>query len=107
MDLNTEKFKPYSKSSNTLVYVHGKSNHPPNIIRNIPESVNGRLSEISSNEAVFTEAVLPCIRMHCTRVDTHKNWSLKNCKEPHPKDVIDRGKSSGSIRRITKMSKAK
>ena len=44
LDLNTEKFKPYSKTSNTPLYVHSKSNHPPNIIRNIPESVNTQLS---------------------------------------------------------------
>ena len=59
LDLNTEKFKPYSKTSNTPLYVHSKSNHPPNIIRNIPESVNRRLSEISSDEAVFNEAATP------------------------------------------------
>ena len=29
LDLNTEKFKPYSKTSNTPLYVHSKSNHPP------------------------------------------------------------------------------
>ena len=39
--------------------MHSKSNHPPNIIRNIPESVNRRLSEISSDEAVFNEAATP------------------------------------------------
>ena len=59
LDLNTEKSKPYSKPSHTPLYVHSKSNHPPNIIRNIPESVNRRLSEISSDEAVFNEAATP------------------------------------------------
>ena len=59
LDLNTEKFKPHSKPSNTPLYVHSKSNHPPNIIKNIPESVNRRLSEISSDEAVFNEAATP------------------------------------------------
>ena len=29
LDLNTEKFKPYPKTSNTPLYVHSKSNHPP------------------------------------------------------------------------------
>ena len=58
-DLNTEKFKPYSKPTSTPIYVHSKSNHPPNIIKNIPESVNRRLSEISSDEDVFKEAAKP------------------------------------------------
>ena len=30
--------------------------HPPNILRNIPESINRRLSDISSDEDVFNEA---------------------------------------------------
>ena len=55
-DLNTEKFKPYTKPTNTSLYVHRKSNHPPNIVRNIPESVNKRLSEISPDEEVFNQA---------------------------------------------------
>ena len=59
LDLNTEKFKPYSKPLNTPLYVHSKSNHPPSIIKNIPESVNRRLSEISSDETVFNEAATP------------------------------------------------
>lgn len=59
LDLNTEKFKPYSKPANTPLYVHSKSNHPPNIIRNIPESINRRLSEISYDEDVFKEAAPP------------------------------------------------
>lgn len=59
LDLNNEKFKPYAKPTNTPLYVHSKSNHPPNIIKNIPESVNRRLSEISSDASVFDEASKP------------------------------------------------
>ena len=36
--------------------MHKQSNHPPNITRNIPESINRRLSSISSNETIFNEA---------------------------------------------------
>ena len=39
--------------------MHSKSNHSPNIIRNIQESINRRLSEISSDEAVFNKAATP------------------------------------------------
>ena len=59
LDMNTEKFKPYAKSTNTPLYLHSKSNHPPSIIKNIPESVNRRLSEISSDAGVFDEAAKP------------------------------------------------
>ena len=59
LDMNTEKFKPYAKAANTPLYVHSKSNHPPSIIKNIPESINRRLSEISSDAGVFDEAAKP------------------------------------------------
>ena len=54
-DLEKETFQPYNKPGNVPQYVHKLSNHPPSIIKNIPESVNRRLSSISSNEQVFNE----------------------------------------------------
>ena len=53
LDLNTGKFKPYSKPSTTPLYVHSQSNHPPNILRNIPVAINRRLSSVSSDHEVF------------------------------------------------------
>ena len=44
LDLNTGKFKPYSKPPTTPLYVHSQSNHPPNILTNIPAAINWRLS---------------------------------------------------------------
>ena len=59
LDLTTEKYKPYSKPATTPLYVHSKSNHTPCIIKNIPEAINKRLSEISSDEEAFKEAAPP------------------------------------------------
>ena len=56
MDLRTGHHKPYMKPNNTPQYVHKESNHPPNIIKNIPEGINKRLSTISSNEDIFNQA---------------------------------------------------
>ena len=55
-DLGEGTFKPYCKPGNTPVYVHKQSNHPPAVIKKIPENVNHRLSSISSNEKMFEEA---------------------------------------------------
>ena len=46
-------FKPYVKPGDTPLYVHADSNHPPGIIKNIPKSINKRLSALSSNEEMF------------------------------------------------------
>ena len=55
LDLRTATFQPYVKTGNIPQYVHRDSNHPPNIIRNIPAAINKRLCSISSNNAVFNE----------------------------------------------------
>ena len=49
----------YSKPATTPLYVHSKSNHPPDIIENIPEAINKRLSETSSDEDAFNKAATP------------------------------------------------
>ena len=56
LDLKSGKHSPYTKEGNTPLYVHKQSNHPPSILRNIPESINKRLSEISSDEDCFNKA---------------------------------------------------
>ena len=89
LDLNSGKFKPYSKPTNTPLYVHSKSNHPPSIIKNIPESVNRRLSEISSDEQVFHEAAPP-YQEALKRVDTPTTWNLGHRRKHHHRaNVID------------------
>lgn len=56
LDLKSGKHYPYTKEGNTPLYVHKKSNHPPSILENIPESINKRLSEISSDKECFDNA---------------------------------------------------
>ena len=41
------------------MYVHRLSNHPPALLKNIPQNINKRLTNISSTEQVFTEATAP------------------------------------------------
>lgn len=53
LDLPSGSHKPYSKPDNVLQYVDVKSNHPPSVIKAIPNGINKRLSEISSDEQLF------------------------------------------------------
>ena len=41
------------------IYLNTGSNHPPQIIKNIPRMVNKRLIDISSNKTVFDDAKGP------------------------------------------------
>ena len=49
-------FKPYRKPNSTIAYVSKASNHPPSVLKNIPSSIQKRLSTISSSEAHFLGA---------------------------------------------------
>ena len=53
LNLWTGSFKPYLKEGDTPLYVNSGSNHPPLILKNIPASINRRLSALSSSEEMF------------------------------------------------------
>ena len=56
MNLEKGTYQPYKKPNNKPVYVHKESNHPPNVIKTIPASINKRLSSISSTKEDFDNA---------------------------------------------------
>ena len=58
-DLNKENYAPYMKPGDTPKYVSNDSDHPKKILKNVPVSVQKRLSGISSNEEVFRAAARP------------------------------------------------
>ena len=59
LNLDTGLFEPFMKENNKIFYVHELSNHPPSIIKNLPQNVNNRLSKISANEEVFATKIAP------------------------------------------------
>ena len=56
-DFTTGKHKPYRKPNSDPLYIHKHSNHPPNILRQLPTSINRRISTLSSDKQVFDDAV--------------------------------------------------
>jgi hypothetical protein len=48
LNLQEETFSPYRKLNNDPLYVDSRSNHPPFIIKNIPEAINKQISTLSS-----------------------------------------------------------
>ena len=46
-------YKPYKKPNDQLLYVNTSSNHPPQIIKQLPISISNRLSNNSSNRPAF------------------------------------------------------
>ena len=56
LNLKDGTFRPYHKPSDQMQYIHMESNHPPNIIKHIPASIETRLSNLSSTETIFKDS---------------------------------------------------
>ena len=55
VNLNTGTYK-YRKPSDEILYMHANFNHPENILKQLPLSIETRLSNLSSIPDIFNEA---------------------------------------------------
>ena len=55
MNLNDGSYRPYRKPNDETVYIHAKSNHPPNIVKQLPISIEERLRTLSSSKEIFED----------------------------------------------------
>ena len=53
LNLSSGKFTPFRKPNNEPQYVNSRSNYPPCIIKQVPKSINQRLSSLSSDKQSF------------------------------------------------------
>ena len=103
LNLKSGRHSPYKKEGNTPLYAHKQSNHPPSILRNILESINKRLQEISSDKDCFDMAK-GAIKTHLIKVDTNITCPLKS--QPlvrHESAQTAKETSRGSTHRTAKM----
>ena len=56
LNLNNGTYKPFRKPNDETLYINAKSNHPPNIIKQLPISIENRLRSLSSSKEIFEEA---------------------------------------------------
>ena len=49
-------FRPYHKPVDQIQYIHTESNHPPDIIKHVPASIENRFSNLLSTEILFKES---------------------------------------------------
>ena len=57
-NLTDGTYKPYRKPNDETLYVHAKSNHPPNIIKEVPIAIEKRLCNLSASKEIFEEAAM-------------------------------------------------
>ena len=55
-NLNNGTYYPYRKPNSQPLYINVESNNPPNIIKQLPDSINRRISDTSCNEDEFNKA---------------------------------------------------
>ena len=55
-NLNNSTYCPYKKPNDKLKYINVSSNHPPQIIKQLPDIINDRLSANSSNKEIFDKS---------------------------------------------------
>ena len=46
LDLKSNSFRPYKKPNDSLLYVNMSSNHPPQILKNLPDAITERQEEL-------------------------------------------------------------
>ena len=56
LNLNNCTYQPHRKDNEETSYISVNSNHPPNIIKQIPKSLEKGLSQLSSNQEFFKQA---------------------------------------------------
>ena len=57
-NITDSSYRPFNKANNEINYVHKQSNHPPSITKQLPLSVERRLSKLSSNEKIINDSIL-------------------------------------------------
>ena len=53
LNLQNDTYRPYKKPNDKLFYIHSSSNHLPQIIKQLPNSISKRLSKNSFNHQIF------------------------------------------------------
>ena len=56
LDLSNNSYKPFIKTDQHPSYINVNSNHPKNIIKQVPKAVNLRICKLSANEKIFKES---------------------------------------------------
>ena len=56
LNLSHGSYKPFHKPNSEINYIHKESNHLPSIIKQLPLSVESRLSKLSSDKNIFIQA---------------------------------------------------
>ena len=83
LNLNGGSFRPWHKPDDIIQHVNKESNHPPNLIKHLPASIEKRLSNNSSDEKIFEVSAKDKLVYHAPSASNQKNKN-KN----HQRNII-------------------
>ena len=76
LNLNDGTYQPYHKLNDDPIYINNKSNHLTSILKQLPTSINKRISKLSCNQETFNAAA-PIYEeaLRNSNFDTHLSYS--------------------------------
>ena len=80
INFKKEKFWPYRKPNDFLLYINAASNHPGSIIKQLPKMIETRISNISFNSEEFKKAK-PAFQDALRKSDHTTNLSYRPTKQ--------------------------
>ena len=84
LNLNDGSYRPYKKPNEETNYIHVNSDHPPSILKQLPKSIEKRLSSLSSSKEIFKETA-PYYEQHLSNCGYKKKL---NYRDPTPQNLI-------------------
>ena len=88
-DLPSGRYWPYTKPNAHTKYVHAHSNHPPIVLKHLPDSITERISSLSCNVDEFNKAKGPYER--ALRESSYK-YRMEYKETPADSDATPNGK---------------
>ena len=95
-DLINNTYRPYRKPNNKPQYINKHSNHPPTVLKQIPKSIEKRISENSSNVDVFDESI-KIYKDALHKSNFTDNLEYKTTKTKNIDEEIQKGKRKRNI----------
>ena len=91
LNLKDDTLRPYHKLSDQMQYTHTESNHPQNIIKHIPASIETRLSKLSSTQKMLKESTTH-YENHLRQSGNNKKLTYKPTDTNHQEHSKDKRK---------------
>ena len=93
LNLSDGSYPPYKKPNEETNYIHVNSDQPPSILKQLPKSIEKRLSSLSSSKEIF-EGTAPYYEQHLSNCGYKEKL---NYRDPTPQNLITKRKRQRNI----------